>query len=84
MDLREQELVCSTKKRYATQGDVRLHLKARKDRAGHDAGYYPCPVCDGWHITRAKSNHEGRRGHKKPFTFRDRMRGRKDKYGIRR
>lgn len=80
----EHRLVCSTKTSYATKGEAMAFSKMRSAHSGQAGGTYQCLACGKWHVTLAASNHFGYRSKKKPITFRDRMRGKVDKYGIRR
>lgn len=80
----EHALVCATKMRYKTKGEAIASARFRAGHSAHEGGYYQCLHCAGWHTTLASSTHFGHRSKKKPITFRDRMRGKVDKYGIRR
>ena len=80
----EHALVCSTKTRYRTKGEAVAFSKFRSAHSAQAGGTYQCLHCSGWHVTLAATKHFGYRSKKKAITFRDRMRGKVDKYGIRR
>jgi len=45
---------CRLKQWFATEAEARAHALMQRTQYGEQRHAYRCPVCDGWHLARAR------------------------------